>query len=270
MKKINIVKKGKKHLSQSVFLFPSLFTIASMYCAFFSIASSVEGKLSRAALYIGFSIILDGLDGRIARALNAHTEIGLQLDSLADIIAFGVAPSILIYYWAFHPYYGGYYSKAGFLAAFLFLMCSAVRLAKFNIISTLTDKRFFIGLPTPASAGVIAALVHYYPQPLKASYASLTAIVLLIILSFLMVSKIKYFSFKSINLRSQKSYFYIIAIAVIIASILTFSQIALISLATIYLLSGIIMRLFGLQQKQPSPSAIIQEKKIGTPSSPHT
>ena len=247
MKKISFMKK--KQLKKSAFLLPSLLTIGRMYCAFSSIASSVEGKLSIAAMFIGFSVVLDGLDGRIARLINAHTEIGLQLDSLSDMIAFGVAPSLLIYYWAFHPYYGGYYSKAGFMAAFLFLTCSSLRLAKFNIQSLLSDKRFFSGLPTPAAAGMIASLVYYYPVPLKASSASLIAISLLVILSYLMVSKIKYYSFKTINFHHQKSYLYIIALAIIIALIAAFAQIALISFATLYALSGIIMKIAEIRTK---------------------
>ncbi len=239
MKRINIFHKSKKKLRSGIYIFPSLFTIGSMYCAFASIAASVEGRLSTAAIYIGFSIIMDGLDGRIARALNAHTDIGVQLDSLSDIVAFGVAPALMIYYWAFHPYYGGYYSKAGFLAAFLFLICSSLRLARFNIVSIKSDKKYFSGLPTPASAGTLAALVYYYPMPLKASNASLLAIVLLVILSYLMISKIKYYSFKSIGLKKQKPYIVIIFIAAVIALILTFTQVVLILISFIYLISGI-------------------------------
>jgi CDP-diacylglycerol--serine O-phosphatidyltransferase len=260
MKKTNIIGRGKKKLRSSIYLFPSLFTIGSMYCAFASIAASVEGRLSSAAIYIGFSIILDGLDGRIARALNAHTEMGLQLDSLSDVIAFGVAPAILTYYWAFHPYYGNYYSKAGFLAAFLFLICSSLRLAKFNIISVKSDKKYFSGLPTPASAGTLAALVYYYPMPLKASNASLLAIALLVILSYLMISKIKYYSFKSLTLKKQKPYLFVIIIASTVALILTFSKVLLISIAFIYLVSGISIQIVELHRKHKATASLSFDK----------
>ena len=263
MKKISVMKRGKKQWNKTIFVLPSLFTIGSMYCAFSSIASSVEGKLSSAAIFIGLSIVLDGLDGRIARLINAHSEMGLQLDSLSDMIAFGIAPSLLIYYWAFHPYYGGYYSKAGFMAAFLFVTCCAIRLAKFNIQSILFDKRFFSGLPSPAAAGVIASLVYYYPVPLKASSASLIAISLLVILSYLMVSKIKYYSFKTINFRNQKSYLYIVMLALILALIITFAQIALISLSTLYLLSGIFMKIIELRKKEKTANTNIALEKGG-------
>lgn len=262
MKKISLINKSRKKLKSGIYIFPSLFTIGSMYCAFASIATSVEGRLSLAAIYIGFSIILDGLDGRIARALNAHTEIGLQLDSLSDVVAFGVAPAIMIYYWAFHPYYGGYYSKAGFLATFLFLICSSLRLAKFNIISLKSDKKYFSGLPTPASAGTLAALVHYYPMPLKASNASLLAISMLIILSYLMVSKIRYYSFKSIGLKKQKPYLSLVIIAAFIALILTFSRIILILIAFGYVISGVWQHLIELRRKhQSSITLALPDKK---------
>lgn len=254
------MKKSRKSLKKSIYIFPSLLTIASLYCAYSSIVASVEGKLSKAAIYIGFSIILDGLDGRIARLMNANSAIGLQLDSLSDVIAFGVAPALLIYYWAFHPYYGGYYSRLGFIVAFLFLTSSSLRLARFNVQSVDFDKRFFCGLPTPASAGMIAALVHYYPFPLKASNASILALILLLILSYLMISKIKYYSFKTIDFKGRKPYLYILTLASIIALILTFSQIVLLSLATIYILSGLVLRLFEIKAKKKLSKELLSEK----------
>jgi len=254
------MKKGKRSLKRSIFIFPSLLTIASLYCAYSSIVASVEGKLSKAAIYIGISIILDGLDGRIARLINANSAIGLQLDSLADVIAFGVAPALLIYYWAFHPYYGGYYSKLGFIFAFLFLTASSLRLARFNVQSIDFDKRFFCGLPTPAAAGMIAALVHYYPSPLKERNASIIALILLIILSYLMVSKIRYYSFKTIDFKGRKSYLYILTLATIVALILTFSQIVLLTLATVYVLSGLLINLYESKSKKKSTKELLPER----------
>src|ERR1051326_7803298 len=162
-------------IQRSLSIVPSLFTIGNIFCGYYSIISTLRGRWDYAAVLIGIGYILDGLDGRIARMTKTSSEFGLQLDSIADVITFGVAPAILAFSWGFGASEGiegsvaKHVHQLGSLATFAFVVCGALRLARFNLQAKkpaeTTSKRYFVGLPIPAGAGMIAAVVHFFKTP---------------------------------------------------------------------------------------------------------
>jgi CDP-diacylglycerol--serine O-phosphatidyltransferase len=189
-------KKRDRRRIRGVLLLPNLITTASLFAGFYAIVAAIDGRFHHAAWAIFISLVLDGLDGRIARITHSTTGFGVQYDSLSDLVAFGVAPGILVYLWALQPY-----KQFGWVAAFLYLVCGALRLARFNVQQASMDPRYFNGLPIPAAAMLIATSVAFYYEigewaPEKHVYI----LVMIYLLSFLMVSNIKYISFKKVEL----------------------------------------------------------------------
>ncbi|MGA7564257.1 MAG: CDP-diacylglycerol--serine O-phosphatidyltransferase [Desulfobaccales bacterium] len=188
-------KKRDRRRLRGVFLIPNLITTASLFAGFYAIVATIDGHYYHAAWAIFISMVLDGLDGRIARITSSTSGFGTQYDSLCDLVAFGVAPALLVYLWALKPF-----KQFGWLAAFLYLACGALRLARFNVQQGSQDPRYFNGLPIPAAAMLVAASVAFYHQvgdwfPGKHIYI----LAMIYVLSFLMVSNIKYASFKKME-----------------------------------------------------------------------
>ena len=228
----------RRRLGRTVFILPSLFTVGNIFCGYYAIISTMHGKYDLAAQAIGIAIILDMLDGRIARLTNSATGFGLQLDSLADVISFGVAPSILALVWGLSTVD----PRLGWIAAFTFAICGAMRLARFNIQAG--HLKHFVGLPIPAGGGVIAAIVHFFEDPIQNPIGAAGMVATVIVLAFLMVSTFKYSSLKQLTL-GRKSHFTILLLALIVASIYYYSRWALLIIAVSYGLSGIISKLYG-------------------------
>jgi CDP-diacylglycerol--serine O-phosphatidyltransferase len=225
-----------QRLRRGAYLLPSLFTMGSMWCGYACIVYAMRGDYETAAPFIGFAYALDMLDGRIARLTGAESEFGLQLDSLADIVSFGIAPALLAYSWGLSSL-----GRLGWAASFMFVACAAMRLARFNIQSTGgADKRYFVGMPSPAAAGVVASTVFFYPKGLFDYRAALPALAVVLIPAVLMVSTIRYRSFKDLDLRSRRSFRVLILIAAGIVAIWTHPQGALLAMSYTYLASGFI------------------------------
>jgi CDP-diacylglycerol--serine O-phosphatidyltransferase len=194
--------------------------------------------------------VLDLLDGRIARMTGTTSEFGGELDSLADVISFGVAPALLAFCWGF-----AIVPRVGWLAAFLFVMCGALRLARFNVQRHVVDGRYFVGLPIPAAAGSVAAVVNFYPQPLEARLHAALGLALVVTLAFLMVSTFRYVSFKKLDLRSRRSYTVVLGIAILLVLIASHPEVMLLAMATIYWLSAPVAYLVGLtRRRRPAPA----------------
>ncbi len=231
----NIIKKAKSIPKRGVFIIPSMFTTGNIFCGYYATISAINGNFDLGAKAIGVAILLDGLDGRIARLTNSTSEFGVQLDSLADAISFGLAPAILIWSWALkiHPI-------LGWFASFLFLTCGVMRLARFNIQAK--SLKHFVGLPIPAGAGVIAASIHFFSKYkitlLNSNYFPILAGILTICISLLMVSTFRYPSFKSVFLIKGNSYLTIIVISMLLVGIWFYSNELLMIIAWIYLFSG--------------------------------
>jgi CDP-diacylglycerol---serine O-phosphatidyltransferase len=183
-------------LKKGIYALPNLITTASLFMGFYSIIASIQGKFYVAAIAILMSLVFDGLDGRIARITNTTSKFGAEYDSLADLIAFGVAPSLLAYIWAM-----SFYGKLGWMAGFLFVACGALRLARYNIQIGLIDSKFFNGLPIPAAAAVIATIVVFFDKMgVEGTFHDPYMMIIVIILALLMVSNIKYYSGKDMKL----------------------------------------------------------------------
>jgi CDP-diacylglycerol---serine O-phosphatidyltransferase len=242
----------KRALRRGMYIIPSFFTVSNIFCGFYSISSAMRGNYELAGILIGIAMILDTLDGRIARLTHTASEFGVQLDSLADVITFGVAPAMLCYQWAFLNFERHIIDRTGWLACFLFTVCAASRLARFNVQTTVVhDKKYFIGMPTPAAAGMVASTVYCFPERLNGEIPAIIALLMMLVLSFLMVSKIRYRTFKDINLREPRSYRITVVIALIIFFMALDLKRALISIATVYTISGLIEFLIGKRRKPP-------------------
>jgi CDP-diacylglycerol--serine O-phosphatidyltransferase len=227
--------RGRRGIRRGVYILPSLFTMANMFCGYCCIVFTMRDEFHTAAPLIGLAVVLDMLDGRIARLTGSTSEFGLQFDSLADVISFGVAPALLAFKWGLAPF-----DKLGWATGFIFVSAAAIRLARFNIQSAAPgDRRYFVGMPSPAAAGVLAATVFAYPYGLH-DWLAVLALPMVLVPALLMVSTIRYRSFKTLDLRSRRSYRKLILVALVIAAITTHPQIALVTLAYTYLLSAFI------------------------------
>ena len=209
----------KMRMKKGVYILPNLFTSASLFCGFYSIIASFKEHFVPASIAILFSVVFDGLDGRIARLTNTTSKFGAEYDSLADVIAFGVAPSLLAYSWAM-----SIYGKWGWIVAFLFVLCGALRLARYNIQIGIIESSVFNGLPIPAAASVVATTVIFFSSDyigVEGKFHNIFIIIFVIILSLLMVSSIKYYSFKDMKLLVRKPFtifFWLVVLSIIIVA----------------------------------------------------
>ena len=224
-----------RRFRRGVYLLPSMFTMANMFCGYACIVHAMRGELATAALFIGFAFVLDMLDGRIARMTGTTSAFGLEFDSLADVISFGVAPAILSFKWGLEPL-----GQIGWAAGFLFVSAAAVRLARFNIQSATQDKRYFVGLPSPAAAVVPAATVFAYPTGFQGYAEAWPVLSMVIVPALLMVSTIRYRSFKSLDLQARRSYPVLFLLALGLAALASSPRFVLLAMAYTYLASGII------------------------------
>jgi CDP-diacylglycerol---serine O-phosphatidyltransferase len=225
-----------RRLSRGVSILPSLFTLANMFCGYACVVYAMRGEFETAAPFIGFAIVLDMLDGRIARLTGTASDFGVEFDSLADVISFGVAPAILSFAWGLAPL-----GRLGWALGFLFVSAAALRLARFNIQSAAGgDKRYFVGMPSPAAAAVPAATVYAYPYGLLDYPHALLAIPMVIVPALLMVSTIRFRSFKTIDLQVRRPYSVLFLIAASLMLVVTHTQLVLVGLAYTYLASAFI------------------------------
>ena len=250
--------RERRHLRRGIYILPTLFTLGNMFCGYSCIVYAMRGEFETAAPFIGYSIVLDMLDGRIARLTGSASDFGVEFDSLADVISFGIAPAILAFAWGLQPL-----GRLGWLAGFLFLTAAAMRLARFNIQSAMGgDKRYFVGMPSPAAAGVIAATVFAYPWGLTDYRAALPALAMVLAPATLMVSTIRFRSFKTIDLQSRRSYTIVLLLAAGIALIASHPRSVLVVLAYVYLSSAFIglavtrIRQRGDRSAHDSPHAV--------------
>jgi CDP-diacylglycerol---serine O-phosphatidyltransferase len=250
--------RPRRRFQRGVYILPTLFTLGNMFCGYSCIVFAMRGEFETAAPFIGFAIVLDMLDGRIARMTGSASDFGVEFDSLADVISFGIAPAILSFSWGLQPL-----GRLGWLAGFLFLTAAAMRLARFNIQSGMGgDKRYFVGMPSPAAAGIPAATVFAFPDGLADYRAALPALAMVLVPAALMVSTIRFRSFKTIDLQSRRSYTVVILLAAGIAFIATHPRVVLIVLAYSYLASAFVglaisrLRRGDRPRQDPSPHAV--------------
>jgi CDP-diacylglycerol--serine O-phosphatidyltransferase len=235
-----------KPRNRGIYLLPNLFTTAALFAGFYAITAAMSGLFELAAVSIFIAMILDGLDGRVARMTNTQSEFGAQYDSLADMISFGVAPALVVYIWALLPL-----GKLGWLAAFIHTAGGALRLARFNTQIESADKRYFQGLPSPAAAAILAGFVWVAVDlEVPTNQLNWFALVLTISTGLLMVSNFRYSSFKEINLRGKVPF--IVAIAVMLGFAVIFLQppVTLFILFLGYAISGPFLTLVELKKRR--------------------
>lgn len=229
---------------RGIYLLPNLFTTAALFAGFYAIVQAMNGKYEHAAVAIFIAMVLDGLDGRVARMTNTQSAFGAQYDSLSDMVSFGVAPSLVLYVWALKPL-----GKLGWIAAFIYCACAALRLARFNTNAGNTDKRFFQGLPSPAAAALLAGLVwvcfdnglagdlDFYPW-LKMKWIAWT---LTVAAGLSMVSDLRFYSGKDINLKSSVPFIVILFVMLAIVLISYSPPEVLFFIAFVYAISGYVL-----------------------------
>jgi CDP-diacylglycerol--serine O-phosphatidyltransferase len=204
-----------------------------MFAGFYGMIAGINGDFKTAAICILISAVFDGLDGKVARATGTTSKFGVEYDSLADLVAFGVAPGLIMYFWALKPF-----GRLGWVAAFLFVVCGALRLARFNVqVETVESKRF-VGLPIPAAASMVSATILFFTHMGLSAYRKHTILVLIYLLAFLMVSNIKYYSFKDPELIKKQPFGFLVLAVLLLIMIAAEPAIMIFSLFVCYLFSG--------------------------------
>ncbi len=253
----------KEKLRKGIYILPNLSTTLNIFCGFYAVIASSNGNFRAAAIAIVLAGIFDMLDGKIARATNSTSKFGVEYDSLADLISFGMAPGFMIYLWALKPM-----GRIGWLAGFLFMVCGALRLARFNTQVGSVSSKHFVGLPIPAAAGVAATTVLFFHKiGLNGNAMPVLLLILLYTLAFLMVSTIKYNSFKKMKLFKKNNFNTLVTVVLILIFIAAQPSIALFMIGTVYLASGpfaVLYRHFRLSPKEESIEEPDQESSAST------
>jgi CDP-diacylglycerol--serine O-phosphatidyltransferase len=229
---------------RGIYLLPTLFTVANIFCGYWSLIQSYRGSLEMAAILIVVAAVLDALDGRIARLTGTTSDFGVEFDSLADMVSFGIAPALLVVQWALQPL-----NRVGWLVAFLFVVCAAMRLARYNLQAGTGDKRFFAGLPSPPAATLLACLVFAFPEPAPARWVSALVAALMACLGMLMISRLRYYAFKDFDLRNRRSYVYVLPLAGVLVAIAVYPKGTLLLVSTAYVISAPTYYLWSLLQR---------------------
>jgi CDP-diacylglycerol--serine O-phosphatidyltransferase len=267
--------KPPKRLRKGMYILPSLFTTANIALGYYAVLQVTHGTVQdpshfdNAAKAIGVAVLFDGLDGRIARMTHTSSDFGRELDSLADVITFGVAPAMLAWMWGFRQLPAalgsseltGKLIQLGAVASFLFLMAGASRLARFNITINpqpsnpgRPGKKYFVGMPIPAGAGVIAAVVHFSAgDPVGSLWLCVTWMLIIVAAAYLMVSTWRFYSFKDIDFRSRQPFRLIVLFGLLFAGLWFFSQWLLFLIALAYMASGVIWRLQWIFRRRRTP-----------------
>ena len=270
-----------RRMRKGMYILPSLFTSANVLLGYYAILQVIHGAIQygvdhqgfwhfdNAAKAIGFAVLFDGLDGRIARMTNTTSDFGRELDSLADVITFGVAPALLAWAWGFSHIsaeisrqdMATLLPRLGAIASFLFLVAGASRLARFNISANpqpsnpgRPGKKYFVGMPIPAGAGVVAAAVHFqHGEPPVWWGTSVPWLVLIVLTAYLMVSTWRFYSFKDINFQARQPFRLVVIFGLLLAGILLFSGPVLLFIALTYMFSGIFWRLHWVFRRRRNP-----------------
>jgi CDP-diacylglycerol--serine O-phosphatidyltransferase len=273
----NLTRTPDRRPTKAAYALPTAFTAGNMFLGFVSVMKSLTGALAfaagneayrahfqTAAIMIGVAVLLDGLDGRIARMTNTTSDFGREMDSLADAITFGMAPAVLAFAWGIYPVFTDgnfmlrdHILRAGYFICFIFLLCGTARLARFNVTSNPVpknpgrpDRKYFVGLPIPAAAGLVAAVVFAADSVAVRWWpATIGWIALLALLGFLMVSTWRYRSFKDLNLLRPRSWTFVILLGSVIFLLWNYAQVMLLALGVLYVGSGMVVRLGGVLKR---------------------
>ncbi len=242
---------GKKVRHRGVYLLPNLFTTGALFGGFYAIVSAMNGNFTHAAIAIFVSMLLDGMDGRVARMTNTQSAFGEQYDSLADMVSFGVAPALVVFSWVLQDL-----GRWGWAAAFIYMACAALRLARFNTQIGVVDKKYFIGLASPAAASVVAGVVWVWSAETPESPWGILVAIVTALTGLLMVSNFRYTSFKSLDFRGRVPFAFMLLVVLVFASLIIYQEQGIMAIAVLYALSAPALKgakaLFGGAKKADS------------------
>lgn len=239
---------------KGVYLLPNALTTAALFCGFYSMIQAIQGNFYAAAWAILFAGVFDALDGRVARLTHTYSDFGIQYDSLADLAGFGLAPALLAYTWTLH-----HFGKIGWAAAFLYFACAALRLARYNTQIDNVERKHFQGLPTPSAAFMLASYVIFYTQ-LKGSgeVASFIMMMMTVGLGLLMVSNVRYRSFKNLHLTRRASFLFLVGVAIFIFIVASEPNIMIFLFSSLYVVCGLVEEsIFQLRKQRPSTDPLL-------------
>lgn len=280
---------NRQGIRRGIYIIPSIFTIGNILCGFYAVINGLKGAqaqvlgdplqatalFNQAAVAIGISWLLDNLDGRIARLTNTTSEFGVELDSIADFLSFGIAPAVLAYTWGYGATAG--LEKLAWAVSFFFLICGALRLARFNVMArtssdvftgktTKMDKRYFVGLPTPGAAGLVAGLIHFFPTPFPALdpepryLFSCLLLAIMALMALLMVSTIRYSKYINFGAKVRHPFITLPLISLFAAGIWFYSKWMMLILAGTYVVHGPLLKIFGLLNRLRRVSSDVSEE----------
>jgi CDP-diacylglycerol--serine O-phosphatidyltransferase len=240
---------------KKIYLVPNIVTTGNMFCGFYSVIASMHGDYVPAAWAIVAASVFDTLDGRVARLAKATSQFGVEYDSLSDLISFGMAPAVLLYQWSLQPF-----ERLGWLAAFLYLACGALRLARFNVMTAVLSKKYFQGLPIPMAAGMVATFILFnqtvgWPDP---SIRNILVLILTFSLSSLMISTIRFPSFKELNWRSRASFGYLMIGVLSMILIAVKPEVTIFLILSAYISTSLVWNLVSVLSPKRQP-----EKQVG-------
>lgn len=239
---------GRSVRRRGIYLLPNLLTTGAMFAGFYAVIAGMGNNFGAACVAILVAMFLDGLDGRVARLTNTQSKFGAEYDSLSDMLAFGVAPALICFSWALSQL-----GKLGWTAAFIYVACAALRLARFNVQLGSTDKRFFVGLASPSAAGLVVFMVwsfHEYAVEVTPVVAAFAA-VLTVLAGVLMVLNVRYYSFKDLDFRHRVPFVAILAIVLILVVVAWHPPTVLFTMAIMYASSGPLMAVYLRRRKKP-------------------
>ncbi len=244
-KEADLISETQKKTTRQkgIALIPNLLTTGALFCGFYAILAGINGLFTHAAIAIFISMIFDGLDGRVARMTNTQSDFGAEYDSLADLISFGLAPGLLMYTWSLKGFGQAGFIKEDFIAAFIYIVCAALRLARFNTSTESIDKNFFQGLPSPAAAAMMVSTVwvceKYGISGHSSLYFQYAMAILSIIIGLLMVSDLRFYSFKELVVRDRVPFIYLVIITILIPFAFLKTAELLFIIFTVYISSGL-------------------------------
>src|SRR5687768_17247091 len=237
----------QQRFKRGVYLLPSMFTVANLFCGYGCVVYATQRDFDTAAVLIGIAMVLDTLDGFVARLTKTSSAFGVQLDSIADVVSFGLAPAILAFTWGLWPL-----KRLGWAAGFIYLTATAMRLARFNIqTAAVIDKRYFVGMPSPAAAGVIASTIYLFPEGPQDREFAFAALAMVMVPALLMVSSIRFRSVKAIDVGWRRSYFALFLVAVALALIASHPRLALVTMAYAYTVGALVMWVYTRARRRP-------------------
>ena len=256
MRRVGDVSSRHENLKKGVYLLPNLVTTGGLFAGFYGIVATMNGDYNLAAWFILISAFFDAMDGKVARMTGTTSQFGVEYDSLVDLVSFGVAPGLLMYSWALQPF-----GKFGWLAAFLYVVCGALRLARFNVQVDTVESRRFVGLPIPAAAGMVASCVLlFYHLGGTGTIKKVSVLLLIYVLAYLMVSNHSFNSFKDPELLKRQPFGFLVLAIIFIIVIVAQPEIMLFSIASIYMVSGPIGSILKCFRRKSTAEEILEKE----------